>query len=52
MAWVAHVWVDSTVGSVSSTSLFWCLIDLDVLDNQVASVKTLDISVGFGVLEE
>jgi hypothetical protein len=40
------------VSSVCPTSLFWCLVDLDVLDNQVSSVKTFNIGIGFGVLEE
>jgi hypothetical protein len=40
------------VSSVRSTSLFWCLVDLDVLDNQVSGVKTFNIGIGFGVLEE
>jgi hypothetical protein len=33
VARVAHVGVDSTVSSVCSTSLFWGLVDLDVLDD-------------------
>lgn len=52
MAWVAHVWVDSTVGSVSSSSLLWCLVDLNVLDDQVVGVEALGISVRLGVLEQ
>lgn len=52
MAWVAHVWVDSTVGSVCSSSLLGGLVDLDVLDDQVFGVETLCVSVGLGVLEE
>ena len=40
------------MSSVCSTSLFWCLVDLDVLDNQVSGVKTFNIGIGFGVLEE
>ena len=40
------------MSSVRSTSLFWCLVDLDVLDNQVSGVKTFNIGIGFGVLEE
>lgn len=42
----------TTVGTVCSSTLLWCLVDLDVLDNKVAGVKTLAISVGLGVLEE
>lgn len=52
VAWVAHIWIDSTMGSVCSSSLLWCLVDLDVLDNQVIGVEALSIGVGFGVLEE
>jgi lipoprotein signal peptidase len=40
------------MSSVRSTSLFWGLVDLDVLDNQVSGVKTFNIGIGFGVLEE
>ena len=40
------------MSSVCSSSLLWCLIYLDVLHDQTASVKTFDISVGFGILEE
>jgi len=52
VAWVAHVGVDSAVGSVCSSSLLGCLVDLDVLDQQVVGVETLSIGVGFSVLEE
>ena len=52
MAWVAHVWVDTTVGTVCSTTLLWCLVDLDVLNEEVASVEAFGVSVGFGVLEQ
>lgn len=41
----------TTVGSVRSSSLLGCLVDLDVLDDQVAGIETLGISVGLGVLE-
>ena len=40
------------MSSVRATSLFWRLVDLDVLNDQVSSVKALDIGVGFGVLKE
>ena len=40
------------MSSVCSTSLFWCLVDLNVLDNQVSGVKAFNIGIGFGVLEE
>lgn len=40
------------MGTVSPSSLLGGLVDLDVLDDQVAGVETLDIGVGGGVLEE
>jgi len=40
------------VGTVGTSSLLWGLVDLDVLDDQVAGVKTLGVGVGLGVLEE
>ena len=49
---VAHVWIDSAVSSVCSTSLFGCLIDLDMFNDQVAGIEAFDISVGFGILEK
>lgn len=39
----------STVGAAAALG---SLVDLDVFDNQVASVETLAISVGLGVLQE
>ena len=42
----------TAVGTVSAPSLLGRLVDLDVLDNQVAGVKTLGVGVGFGVLEK
>lgn len=41
-----------TVGTVSATTLLGCLVDLDVLDDQIAGIQTLGVCVGFGVLEE
>jgi hypothetical protein len=40
------------VGTVSAPSLLGRLVDLDVLDDQVAGVQTLGVGVGLGVLEE
>jgi hypothetical protein len=40
------------VSSVCATALFRCLVDLDVLDDQVASVETLGVCVGFGILQQ
>ena len=42
----------ATVSAVSAAALLGGLVDLDVLDNEVASVKTLGIGVGLSVLEE
>lgn len=52
MAWVAHVWVDTTVSTVCSSSLLGRLVHLDVLDHQVTRVETFCVGVGFGVAEE
>jgi hypothetical protein len=40
------------VGTVSAPALLGGLVDLDVLDHQVAGVETLDVGVGLGVLEQ
>lgn len=40
------------MGTVSSSALLGGLVDLDVLDDQSAGVKTLGIGVGLGVLQE
>ena len=40
------------MSTVCASALLWCLVDLDVLDNEVASVEALGIGVGLGVLEE
>ena len=42
----------TTVSTVCSAALFGGLVDLDVLDNEIASVKTLGVRVRFGVLQE
>jgi len=52
VGWVGHVWVDTSVGTVCASSLLWCLVDLDVGDNKVGGVETLDVGVGNSVLEE
>lgn len=40
------------MGTVSAAALLGGLVDLDVLDDQVAGVKTLGVGVGLSVLEE
>jgi len=52
VARVRHVRVDTTMCTVGSSALLWSLIDLDVLDNQIARVKALGIRICFSVLQE
>lgn len=40
------------MGTVCSATLLRCLVDLNVLDDQVAGVQTLGVGVGLCVLEE
>lgn len=40
------------MSAVCAAALLGGLVDLDVLDNQVAGVETLGIGVGLGVLEQ
>lgn len=40
------------MGTVRSAALLGGLVDLDVLDDQVAGVETLGVGVGLGVLQE
>ena len=42
----------TTVSTICASSLLRCLVDLDVLDDQIASVEALGVGVGFGVTEE
>jgi len=42
----------SAVGTIRSSPLFRSLVDLDVLDNEIAGIQTLCVCVRFGVLEE
>lgn len=43
---------NATVRTISASPLLGSLVDLDVLDDEVAGVKTLGVGVGLGVLEE
>lgn len=52
MARVSLVWVDSTMGSVGTTMCLWCLVDDNVLDDELFDFKTLCFSVGLCVLEQ
>jgi hypothetical protein len=49
---IAHVRVDTAVGAVCSSTLLRCLVDLNMLDDQVGGVETFGIGIRFGVLEE
>lgn len=42
----------TTVSTVCASSLLRGLVDLDVLDDQVAGVEAFGVGVGFGVAEE
>jgi hypothetical protein len=52
VAWIAHVRIDSAVSSVCSSTLLRCLVDLNVLDNQIAGVQAFGVGIGFSVLQE
>ncbi len=40
------------MSTVCSSTLLGGLVDLDMLDNQIASIKTLSVGIGLSVLEE
>jgi hypothetical protein len=46
------IWTYATVGTVCAAALLGGLVDLNVLDDQLRGVESLDICIGFGVLEE
>jgi hypothetical protein len=52
VARVAHVGIDAAVGAVRAAALLRCLVDLDVLHDQVGGVEPFDVGVGFGVFKE
>jgi len=52
VAWVVHVWVDSTMGSVGPSSSTGGSVDLDVGDDQLLYIQSLDLSIGFDVLQQ
>ena len=45
-------WTYTTMSTVCTTALLRSLVDLDVLDDQVAGVETFGVGVGFCVFEE
>lgn len=52
MGWRRFVLVDSTVGSESSSSLLWSLVDLDVRNVQLGSVQTFSLLERWGLVNE
>lgn len=42
----------TTVSTVGAAAALGSLVDLDVLDNEVAGVETLGVGVGLSVLQE
>ena len=40
------------MSTVGTTALLGCLVDLDMLDDQVASVQAFGVGIRFGVFEE
>lgn len=40
------------MSTVCASSLLRCLVDLDVLDDEVGGIEALGVGIGFGVLEE
>lgn len=49
---VGHVRIDTAVCTVSPPPLLWCLVHLDMLDDQIAGVETLGIGIRFSILEK
>ena len=52
VTWVSHIWVDTAVGTVSTTTLLWSLVDLDVFNDQIVSIQTLGNGIGLGVFQQ
>ncbi len=42
----------TAVSTVCAPPLFWGLVDLDVLDDQISGVETFGVGVGFGIFEK
>jgi hypothetical protein len=42
----------STVGTVCAAALLRGLVDLNVLDDQIAGVQSLGVGIGLGVLQQ
>merc|ERR1712223_1029264 len=52
VAWVAHERIDSTVGSVGSSSVLWGFVDGDVFDEKRINIERFKLGVGFSVSEK
>jgi len=52
VAWRGHVRIDSSVSTVSPPSHLGGTVDLDVVNNQMVSVESLILGIGFGVLQK
>jgi hypothetical protein len=48
----SHVRIDTTMSTIRASPLFRCLVDLNVLDDEVVGVETLGIGIGFRILEQ
>lgn len=52
VAGVSLVWVNSTMGSVRSSVCLWCLVDDNVLDDELFGLEPLSLCVGLCILEQ
>jgi len=52
VTWVRHERIDSTVGSVDSSSVGWSLVDTDVFDEKGVDIERFKLGVGLGVSEK
>merc|ERR1712223_217800 len=51
VTWGGHVWVDTTVSSVCSSSLLSSSVDLDMVDDESINVKAFNFGIGFSILQ-
>merc|ERR1711972_965262 len=52
VAWRAHVWVNTTVSTICSSSHFWCTVYLNVVNDEMIGIQALVLSIGFCVLQK
>ena len=52
MAWVSLVRVDSSVSTVRAAAGLWCLLNLDVSDDEAIGVDLVSSCVALGVLQQ